>query len=56
MHMEAVQKYVVSMSEHEAKALYKEISTVLSGAYVDKPQLAELHEKLGSWFAFDKNQ
>lgn len=49
MHMEAVQRYVISMSEGEAKALYEEMLDIPSRDFSDKPNLQELYETLKIW-------
>ena len=49
MHMEAVQKYTISMTQEEAKALYKELGHLASGLYFDRPKLLSLYETLEIW-------
>ena len=49
MHMEAVQRYVISMSEEEAKALFQELLYIPSRDFSDKPNLQELYETLKIW-------
>ena len=46
MHMEAVQRYVINLSEEDAKALYKEMGAIV----LNKPKLQELYETLDFWF------
>ena len=50
MHMEATQRYVISLSEEEAKALYEELLYTPSRTLSDKPNLQELYETLKNWF------
>ena len=49
MHMEAVQRYVISLSEEEAKALFGEMLDIPSHIFSDKPNLQELYETLKIW-------
>ena len=49
MHMEAVQRYTISMTQEEAKALYKEMGAIASGVFLDKPKLLSLYETLEVW-------
>lgn len=50
MHMESVQRYTISMTQEEAKALYEEMGLLTSGLYSDKSELRELYETLEIWF------
>ena len=50
MHMEAVQRYTISMTQEEAKALYEEMGALASGLYSDKPELLGLYQTLEIWF------
>lgn len=49
MHMEAVQKYVISLSEEELVELYKEMGMLESGVFLDSPKLFSLYETLEVW-------
>lgn len=49
MHMEAVQRYVISLSEEEAKVLFEEMLEIPSHIFSDKPNLQELYETLKIW-------
>ena len=46
--MEAVQKYVISLSREEAESLYDQIGQLPSGKVGD--ELLELYETLKVWF------
>lgn len=47
MHMEAVQKYVVDMTEEEARRLYQEIGKLSKNQFGE--QLNELYHLLDIW-------
>lgn len=49
MHMEPVQRYVISMSEEEAKALYEEMGMITSAFFLERPKFLELYETLEIW-------
>lgn len=47
MHMEAVQRYVISMEESEARELYRQISIFPSGKVTGA--LEDLYHTLENW-------
>lgn len=48
MHMEAVQKYVINMTEEEAHRLYRQIGELPNILIVD--ELLKVYNELDIWF------
>lgn len=48
MHMEAVQRYVLNLTEEEGKTLLSELSKVPLSYMGD--EMVDLYETLGIWF------